>query len=435
MQHFSPDQIKEALFDSIHSLLDERDRFLVNPDSDFSRTKKISFAQTILFPMVAGSDNVATELLDLFGEDDLPLPSSMIQRRNQVKPAAFQKLFSSFLRKIPVRNTFRGYQLVCCDGSRINLPYNPSDPDTYIQCIDKRKGINQIHLNALYDPLNDLFLDALLQSVPEMDEKGAFCSFLDNYAHSGKKQIFIADRGFASYNILAHALHNGQLFLIRVPESFAAKICTVKEQWLSGASEDEEISVYIGRRQTKRNRQLENYHCIPSAGHYDYLEPGTDMTDRLSLRVLKFPISEDSFEYIVTNLPAYAFSLQIIKDLYKLRWGQETAFRYLKYAGNMVHIHSLKKEFLLQEIYGKLTLYNFSSFISSSVSFEQEPGKARKFSYVINHTQLQKVCIRFAKGSIKDVGKIITRMPVPVRPERKFERRLRRQSADTLTYR
>ena len=29
----------------------------------------------------------------------------------------------------------------------------------------------------------------------------------------------------------------------------------------------------------------------------------------------------------------------------------------------MVHIHSLKKELLLQEIYGKLTFYNFSSYL------------------------------------------------------------------------
>ena len=62
--------------------------------------------------------------------------------------------------------------------------------------------------------------------------------------------------------------------------------------------------------------------------------------DTLKLRVLKFPISKDSYEYIVTNLPAYAFSMPTIKSLYNLRWNKETAFRHLKYAGNMVHIHS-----------------------------------------------------------------------------------------------
>ena len=52
--------------------------------------------------------------------------------------------------------------------------------------------------------------------------------------------------------------------------------------------------------------------------HYDFIEPESDDTDALQLRVLKFPIEEDSYEYIVTNLPKYAFPLQTIKELYNL---------------------------------------------------------------------------------------------------------------------
>lgn len=69
MQHFSTDQVKNALFSTINSLSECREDFLVNPLSDFTRTKKISFEQTMLFPMIAGSDNIATELLDFFGEE------------------------------------------------------------------------------------------------------------------------------------------------------------------------------------------------------------------------------------------------------------------------------------------------------------------------------------------------------------------------------
>ena len=155
--------------------------------------------------------------------------------------------------------------------------------------------------------------------------------------------------------------------------------------------------------------------------------------DTLKLRVLKFPISKDSYEYIVTNLPAYAFSMPTIKSLYNLRWNKETAFRHLKYAGNMVHIHSLKKEFYIQEIFGKLTMYNFASFLAQTVSTEQTD--CNKYTYNLNHTQLQKICIRFLKGIIEDVSPLIQRFLVPVRPDRKFERNLRRQSADTLGYR
>lgn len=434
MPNISLDQPRQALFSAIDSLLDNRMEFLANPVSDFSRVKKISFVQTILFPMIAGSDNTASELMDFFDESSIPLPSSMIQRRNQVKPVAFQSLFSRFTEMIPILNTFKGYQLTACDGSRINLPYNPSDSDTFIQCTERRKGINQMHLNCLYDVLNDVFLDTELQGVQQMDEQGAFLKILDRQKSGDltRKRIYLADRGYASYNTFAHALRNDQLFLIRVSESFAKSLCGNAAYWAE-TEFDESVQARIGRRRTKKCMSVKDYHYISKRRRYDFIAPGSDAIDLLQLRVLKFPLSEKSSEYIVTNLPGYGFSLPTIKQLYNLRWNQETAYRHLKYAGNMVHIHSVKREFLLQEIFGKLTLYNFTSFLAACI------GKVRKRTdthvYALNHTQAQKVCIRFLKGTIKDPVSLICRYLEPVRPGRGFKRSLRTQTADALTYR
>ena len=433
MCNISADQIKQILFSEINALLDQRDRFLVNPLSDFTRTKKLSFEQTILFPMIAASGDIANELLDFIGEENLPLPSAMVQRRNQVKPEAFIELFNRFTSHMPLSKTFNGYQLVACDGSRINLPYNPSDEYSFMQCISGRKGINQVHLNALYDTLNDTFIDAQIQSVHSMDEKRACCHFLDKYADLDLKRIYIADRGYASYNVFAHAIHNRQLFLIRVSESYAKGICPDDHTFLLDEQVDKEISLNIGRRRSKKFVQLENYHYLSSSRNYDYAAPMTSEIDTLKLRILKFPISESTYEYIVTNLPMHMFTSEMIKRIYFLRWNEETAFRHLKYAGNMVHLHSLKKEFIIQEIYAKLTLYNFSSFINSSV--ENAERRTGKYLYVKNHTQVQKLCIRFLKRKIQDIKSLIVRYLVPVRPGRTFGRNLRRQSADTLAYR
>ncbi len=432
MQYFSSDQVYSALMSSIDSLFVNRQEFLNNPKSAFTRTKKISFRQAILFPMLAGSDYVATELLDFFGEDNLPLPSAMIQRRNQIKSEAFQELFYEFTQKIPIKETYHGYQLVACDGSRINLPYNPSDSFSFLQSIEGRKGNNQIHLNALYDLLNDIFLDAELQGIHQMHEKAAFCRFLDKHKDSEQKRIYIADRGYASYNVLGHAIHNKQLFLIRASEKYAKGLCS-RKGWLCDSFADENITIHIGCRELKQFKEFENFHCVKVQRQYDYSDVNDTRPDKLSFRVLKFPIAEDSYEYILTNLPAYSFSADEIKKLYNLRWGQETAFRHLNYAGNMVHIHSLKKEFIMQEIYAKLVFYNFSAFLASAFSMPKK--KTEKHTYVINHTQLQKICIRFLRGAIENVNELILRFLVPVRLGRKFDRNLRRQSADTLAYR
>lgn len=431
----SATELKNVLLSSIDFLLDHREEYLYHPETAFTRTKKISFEKTILFPMIAGAGNLATELIDFFDEGSLPLPSAMIQRRNQVRSEAFRTLFAEFTGKLPVQKTYLGYQLIACDGSRLNLPYNYSDKDTFSKNIEKRKGMNQIHLNCLYDILNDRFLEASLHSVHKMNEKSAFCEFLGSQParDPGQKKIFIADRGYPSYNVLAHVVHNGQLCVLRASRKFIKDLCRNALPLDDEPSFDKVLTFHFGRHQSKKYNQYENYHYLKPKTRYDFLERGSDDVDRLQLRILKFPISEDSFEYIVTTLPAKAFSLDKIKELYNLRWNIETAYRHLKYAGNMVHIHSLKKEFLIQEIYGKLTLYNFAAALMAINESVQK--KTDKYTYVLNHTQVQRICIRFLRGSIQKVEEMIARFLVPVRPGRKFKRNLRRQSADTLLYR
>ena len=426
-------EIRQNLFTVFSSLLDRREEFLQNPKSDFTRKKKISFEQTMLFPMIAGADNVATELLDLFGEENLPLPSAMIQRRNQVKKEAFKEMFHLFNEKIPKEKSFHGYQVAACDGSRLNLPYNPSDSNTLVDNIEGRKGFNQLHLNALYDVMNDVFLDVEIQGMHEMNERDALCKFLDKNACSAQKTIYVADRGYASFNIYAHAINNGQLFLIRMKEGDARRLCTDNKHMFDDPLVDEDVTVHIGRKRKKRNNAYENYHFIRKGHRYDFIDYRTDKVDSLKLRVLKFPLSTDTFECIVTNLPKELFSLTAIKELYHLRWSEETAFRHLKYAGNMVHIHSIKEDFLIQEIYGKLTMYNFAACISKAVNERKKPSTTH--TYRFNHAQLQKFVRLFIIGTVKKLEILVNRFMAPVRPGRKFKRNVRRQSAEPLFYR
>lgn len=430
---FTVTEIRHNLSSVISSLLDKREKFLQNPSTDFTRKKKISFEQTMIFPMIAGSDNLATELLDLFGEKDLPLPSAMIQRRNQIKKEAFQELFYTFGKTIPAEKNFHGYQLIACDGTRLNLPCNASDSNTLVDNIKGRKSFNQLHMNALYDILNDLFLDVKIQGMPEMNEKEAFYDFIDNYPESSNKAIFTADRGYAAFNSFAHAIRNNRLFLIRMKSDNARNLCPDQPNLLDNPSVDENITITVGRRRKKSNCHLENFHFVRKAHRYDFIKYGSDVIDTLKFRILKFKLETGAYEYIATNLPSEQFPLEVIKELYNLRWCEETAFRHLKYAGNMVHIHSIKEDFYIQEIYAKLTLYNFSTSITKAMTKRETRKTMHKYSF--NHTQIQKFVRLFIMGKIKDMETLVNRFLVPVRPGRKFKRIMRRQSAEPLAYR
>ncbi|WP_306756916.1 transposase [Agathobacter rectalis] len=53
--------------------------------------------------------------------------------------------------------------------------------------------------------------------------------------------------------------------------------------------------------------------------------------------------------------------------IYHLRWGIETSFRELKYAIGLTSFHARKPDFIKQEIYARLLLYNYCELITTHV--------------------------------------------------------------------
>ncbi len=58
--------------------------------------------------------------------------------------------------------------------------------------------------------------------------------------------------------------------------------------------------------------------------------------------MIRFKITEDTYEYIVTNLDKDEFVIQDIKELYHLRCKIETSYRELKYDLDSNTLHAEK---------------------------------------------------------------------------------------------
>ncbi len=432
MKNYTAKAIKNCLFDSIDQLLEHRDIYLDNPKKDFVRTQKISFRDTMLFPMLTSAESVPSELLDFFPEIVLPSQPAMNYRRNQIKVCAFQDLFKNFTAKLPQNETFRGMRLIACDGTRLGTPFNPEDSDSFVECIEGRRGFNQYHLNTFYDALNDVFLDAVIQNYHSMDEKLAFCEMLDRFPKD-QASIITADRGYSSYNVLDHAMRSGHHFVFRLQASMGRNLFHCTDDELDRNTFDIEDDIHIGRIRTKEAKNLRNYHFLSTTKKYDHIPYGSNAIDCYRLRLVKFELSSGNEEYLVTNLPKAQFSFDDIQEIYHLRWNIETSFRFLKYPAGMIHSHSLKQSFIFQEIFAKLVFYNFCSAVRRSISVIKA-GK-KKHTYVIEISYMFKVCMKFLKNKVKDAESLIKKRMVPVRAGRKYERNLRRQHADTLQYR
>lgn len=428
-----PEKLRQMLFESIDSIMDSKELYFSNPATDFSRVQKITLRETMLYPMIITNNSNAVEMLDFFPVKRLPSPAALSYRREQLKTDAFEAVFKRFTSKIILNNRYKGLILIACDGTRLNIPYNPMDEDSFVNRIHGRKGFNQLHLNTCYDLLNDCYVDAVIQGYRSMNERQALCQMMSHFEQDGSV-LFIADRGYASFNVIAHAINNQHRFLIRIDSSMARKLFHDRDDLLGVESFDITDEIHVGRKRTKFAYAHRNYHRVHRT--YDHIEPSSNVIDRFEVRLLKFPISENNTEFILTNLPADQFSMQDIKELYAKRWGIETSYRYLKYAEGLSHIHSLKRNFIHQEIYAKLTAYNFSSAVLKYANRKKlAKTVVTKHVYTVDRTYLIKVCIRFLKYQLKDILNVIKQKKVPVQAGRKFDRLLRRQRADTLNYR
>lgn len=145
------------------------------------------------------------------------------------------------------------------------------------------------------------------------------------------------------------------------------------------------------RRQTNKIKADKSYQFLRKKAKFDYLPPNSKESYPVSLRVVRIKLSEDSYESLVTNLDSFTFKSEDLKVLYHLRWGIETSFRELKYALGLNQFHSKKLEFIIQEIYARLIIYNFSMEIAQVVALS---APLKQF-YQLNFTQAIGICKRF----------------------------------------
>jgi len=66
-----------------------------------------------------------------------------------------------------VKRTFEGYRLLAVDGSDLNIAHGPKGAATYFQASPDAKGYNLLHLNAIYDLCNRLYLDVIIHTAWE----------------------------------------------------------------------------------------------------------------------------------------------------------------------------------------------------------------------------------------------------------------------------
>lgn len=429
--------VKAMLFTSIHELAANPEHYVLHPGKDFSRNRKLGFQRLLLMLLTMEGDCIKEELYRYFGRStDTPSKAAFYKQRKKVKEDAFRSLLVSFTQKCQKKLLKGKYSLVACDGSAADIFRNPDDSDTFFEPNGKStRGFNQIHINAFFSVLDKKFTDLLIQPARKRNEYSAFCQMVDR-SESDTPVIYLCDRGYASYNAFAHVIENGQFFVMRCTDDKTEKILGFPLDNIRQL--DYHVERILSRSQSKKKRlhpeQEEEYRFVCKNVPMDYITQGHPEY-RLSLRIIRIELSDSCYENLITNLPELDFDFDDLKDLYHLRWDEETSFRDLKYPLCLKAFHSQKYEYIIQEVWARAILYNFCSEIAMAVEI---PEKKRKYVYQVNYSEAIKICrdfLRIHDGTTLDVEGLIAQNILPVRPGRTFPRQARFKLPISFCYR
>ncbi|MDO5139034.1 MAG: IS4 family transposase [Oscillospiraceae bacterium] len=411
--------------DTIHSL------YVQNPDKDFTRNRKITFSDTFWFMIGLQGKSMPNEVLDFFDHSvNAPTSSAFIQQRKKILTEAWDFLYHSFEQACSYFSdiTRYGYHIYACDGSDVNICRNPDDEETFIH--EGEKGYNAIHINALYDLLSHTYRDVVFQGKKKLHERSAFNSMIDRY--HGPAAIFTADRGYESFNTFAHVMQAGQKFLIRMKDIDSNGILSAYN--LPAGEFDSYIETTLTRRHTKETTgHPEIYTILSPKTDFDFLDCETQYY-KISFRIVRFKVGS-GYVCVATNLPVEEFPPDLLRQLYRLRWSEESSFRELKYTIGLVNFHSKTKELILQEIYARLILYNFCELVVSH-AVVQTRGKT-KHPYKINFATAVNICKEYLKHGGGETEKmlLIQKHLTPIRPDRKYPLNLRPKRNRDFMYR
>lgn len=426
--------IENLLLKNINQMEEHKEDFVKRPFKDFSRKSKLSFKDTILALISMEQSSLKYELQKFFNySSDTPTTSAFIQQRDKLKKDTFKHLFYSFSKELPTE-TMNGFHILSIDGSDVLIPLEKEDKRYSYFRREDQSCYHQMHLNAIYDVITEMFVTVNLEPRLGHDERRAFHEMFEHHSFC-ENSIFVFDRGYESYSIMAHISSKNQYFLIRAKDWNSGGI--LKGIPKPDAEEFDFIwdKTFVPQLLAKHRKEPEKYHVVHFSDSPYFLNREVKEYP-LSFRVVRLKLDNGSYESLLTNLPAEKFDIKALKKLYHMRWCIETSFRQLKFSAGLLDFHSKKMDAIEIEIWARLILYNFTMAVSNSL--EKRKSKSR-YLQKLNITNAIHICRRFLKtyvdASYGNADDLISRELLPIRPDRSSPRKKHFQRPHKFNYR
>ena len=433
-----PEDAARTLLRCVESLAARPEECARSPGRDFVRNRRLGLARLLLLLVCWGRDSAYAELAELCGWDgEAPSGPALTQQWAKLNDLAMPALLRAFLSCFEPRAFMGRYRLYAVDGTEWQLL-----PGTGGDACRVRNGKgggrhSELHATCLFDVLRRTFEDMECQGGAEENEPGALCALVDRLRPGrGLRALVLADRNFCTWNVLGHLLGAGASFCLRAKDGWAERLAG------PDVPPDAEFDLVVERcvmrtsRKSARGRPGEPwlYRTIRACRRFDALAPGSDGEWWCRLRVVRLRLpahagSRARWLNLVTDLPASELDAGALADLYARRWGQETGFLHLKHAVGLDAPRTRDYARAVQELWGRLVLYDACSLGTSGVP---EPAPGPKRLRATDRTAAFKAFMRMLRDLVRarrlDVAAFAARHAHSVRPGRSHERRKRPKS-------
>ena len=384
-----------------------KDRYVAEPQKDFSRNRKVTFYDMMWFLLFIGANSMSEEISRAFNNKDFSYISetAILKSRSKIKVSAFEQLLRKFNDTLEKPKEYRGYRVLALDGSDFSSLY--SADSKYATISNQYGGANRMHINFAYDILNKIFLDCVIEAKNKADERKGAIKMLSSLAAS-EKILAIMDRGYDGLKVFEHCNRIENLsYLIRIRSGMTKEI---------KALPDKELDLDLKFEVSTLSKRLPYRMKIQA---WDMELPCS-----VSFRLVKVRL-KDKWLVMATNLPRKDFSARTLKSLYEKRWKIELAFRDIKHALGALHFHSKKDLFNLQEFFAHLIRYNLTSRIICQIRLPKP--KNLKYRYEVNFKNAAQIIQEYCRLEL-DYEKILEQIihyVHPLRGNRLFQRNCR----------
>lgn len=340
--------ICQSIIGQIHGRLYSKDFFdTYRLGNAFSRNRKLSFHNTLLFLLRSSKKSMAIDMDDFsfeFPQINFPpvTKQAVSKARNGIKPSAFKDLFglsvSGYYSLQDSRKTWNGYHLLAIDGTSLQLPQNSQNIEEFGATLNQHNiPVAMASASILYDLTDDVVMDATVETFHYSEREMALGHLgrLKELGVAGKNTIILFDRGYPSYSLYREIQDMGAYFVVRLSS---------------------------------------NMHLAPilEEGTRDYTPRGAK--EPIRLRTVKVILDDGTVETLVTNILDPSFTEEMFKELYFYRWGIEGKYRELKNRLEIEEFSGSRPSSVRQDFFISMLLSNLAGFLKADADqFEVVP--------------------------------------------------------------